>query len=124
MGEVGVMRRRGLVLALALAGAACSSSPKPAPPPKVSSPRPAPIAPKPAPVAQTPIPQGPPPDQCGAYELTNLVGKLKTEIPVPVDPGRRRVYCSTCMVTMDYDPTRLNIVFDVQTGLITQVKCG
>ena len=116
-----MIRRTGVVLVLALAGA-CSSPPKSAPPPKVSAPPPAPVPP----VAQTPIPKAPaaPPDQCGAYELADLVGKLKTEIPVPIDPGRRRVYCSTCMVTQDYDPTRLDIVFDVQTGLITQVKCG
>ena len=85
----------------------------------------APQPPAPAP-AQTPAP---PPaqasgDQCGAAEMADLVGKPRTDIPVPVDPSRRRVYCTTCTVTQDYDPTRLNIVIDSQTGLIKEVKCG
>ncbi len=63
-------------------------------------------------------------DQCGAADLADLVGKPRSEIPVPVDPSHRRVYCTTCIVTQDYDPTRLDIVFDSKTGLITQVKCG
>ncbi len=64
------------------------------------------------------------PDQCGAGDLADLVGKPRTDIPVPVDPSHRRVYCTTCMVTQDYDPTRLNIVFDAQTGIVKTVKCG
>ena len=62
--------------------------------------------------------------QCGAHELAYLVGKSKSQIPVPVDPSRRRVACTTCPVTMDYNPTRLNIFFDAETGIIKEVKCG
>jgi hypothetical protein len=78
----------------------------------------------PSPPGQTPIPAAANADQCGAADLAGLVGKPRSEIPVPIDPTRRRVYCTTCMVTQDYDPARLNIVFDAQTGLIKQVKCG
>ena len=76
--------------------------------------------------AQSPMPAPAPVsgDQCGAAEMAALIGKPRTEIPVPVDPNRRRVYCTTCLVTQDYDPTRLNIVFDANTGLVTAVKCG
>ena len=63
-------------------------------------------------------------DQCGAHELAYLVGKPKSQIPVPVDPSRRRVACTTCPVTMDYSPMRLNIFFDAETGVIKEVKCG
>lgn len=63
-------------------------------------------------------------DLCGAADLADLVGKPRTDIPVPIDPMRRRVYCTTCMVTQDYDPARLDIVYDAQTGIIKQVKCG
>jgi hypothetical protein len=61
---------------------------------------------------------------CEAASLAYLVGKPRTEIPVPVDPNTRRVSCTTCPVTQDYLPGRTDILFDAQTGLITAVKCG
>ena len=63
-------------------------------------------------------------DTCGAGGLTYLVGKPRTEAPAPVDPSKRRVYCSTCAVPMDYRKDRLNVVFNKATDLITAVKCG
>jgi len=56
--------------------------------------------------------------------LQNLVGRPTTDIPVPVNPERRRVYCTTCPVTRDYNPGRLNIVYDQQTRIVREVKCG
>jgi len=53
-----------------------------------------------------------------------LVGKPKTEIPVPVDVVNRRVACTTCPVTDDFSPYRLNIFFNEQTQIIEQVRCG
>jgi hypothetical protein len=76
------------------------------------------------PVPVAPPPPPPPPDYCGARELQHLVSKHRTEIPVPVDPSRRRVTCTTCPVTMDYSPVRLNIFYDQATGIIKEVKCG
>jgi hypothetical protein len=61
---------------------------------------------------------------CEAASLAWLVGKPKSAIPVPVYPSLRRVYCSTCLVTQDYLPGRTDIVFDSETGIVTQVKCG
>jgi hypothetical protein len=61
---------------------------------------------------------------CEATNLAWLVGKPRSAIPVPVYPSQRRVYCSTCMVTQDYIPGRTDIVYDTDTGIITQVKCG
>ncbi len=63
-------------------------------------------------------------DTCGAAALQYLVRKNKAEAPAPVDPSKRRVYCSTCAVTTDYRPNRLDIEFDKDTGDITAVKCG
>ncbi|WP_298747463.1 I78 family peptidase inhibitor [uncultured Brevundimonas sp.] len=63
-------------------------------------------------------------DMCGAGELQWLVGKPKTDIPVPVDVVNRRVTCTTCPVTEDYSPHRLNIFFNEQTEIIEQVRCG
>lgn len=70
--------------------------------------------PAPAPVA----------DQCGAAEAQRYVGRPRTEIPVPVLPNLQRVACTTCPVTMDFSPRRLNFLFDADTGVIKEVKCG
>ena len=66
----------------------------------------------------------PPKDACGAEALAHLVGKNKSEIPVPVNPSQRRVACNTCPVTEELRPWRLNIFYDAKTGVITEVRCG
>ena len=101
-----------LITALALSGCA---SPRPEP-----FARPSTAARLAAPV----LPAIPAVDTCGISELAWLIGKPKTEIPVPVDPGRRRVYCATCMVTEDLVPDRQNIVFDPDTGVVVRLSCG
>ena len=63
-------------------------------------------------------------DQCRAQSLQYLVGRSRTEIPIPLDPSSRRVVCSTCVMTQDYNAARQTIIFDVQSGRITSVKCG
>jgi len=96
---------------LALLMTACASdAPQPAPPP------PAPYRPAP--------PPPPPADQCGAAEAQKYVGRSRTEIPIPVLPALQRVACTTCPVTMDYNPRRLNFFYDAQTGIVKEVKCG
>jgi hypothetical protein len=116
MGKEGV--KRAVLLGGVLILAACATEP-PAPPPP----------PPPPPVVQAPVTPPPPPpkpvtDSCGAVDLQYLVGRPRTEIPIPVDPTRRRVVCSTCPVTQDYSPARQTILFDTQSGLVTAVKCG
>ena len=117
MGKSGLKTVQGgfgaMVLALTMLGAPAAQSLEKVPATPDAS---AVQSPLPPPVAGA--------DQCGAADLAYLVGKPRSEIPVPIDPTRRRVYCTTCMVTQDYDPSRLDIVFDAQTGLIKQVKCG
>jgi hypothetical protein len=88
-------------------------------------PEPAPAPPPPPPRVEAPPPPPPEPvDACGAKPLQYLVGKPKSEIPVPVDPTNRRVTCTSCPVTQDYRPDRLNIFFDAESGIIKEVKCG
>ncbi len=102
-----------LVLALGLILAGCSSAPAPRP------------LPPPAPVVRPPTAPPPPPaDLCRADDHQNLVGKPRTEIPVPVNPARQRVACTTCPMTMDFNPARLNFLFDAATGLVREVRCG
>jgi hypothetical protein len=107
--------KHAIVLGALLALAACSTAPEPAaPPPPAPSAPPPPAAPAPRPVA----------DACHAGEHQSLIGRPRTEIPVPVKPELQRVACTTCPVTMDFNPNRLNFFFDAQTGLIKDVRCG
>ena len=72
----------------------------------------------------TRMPTGQTQDFCKASEMQYLVGRSKTEIPVPVDVVNRRVTCTTCPVTQDFSAYRLNIFYNEQTGVIEQVRCG
>ncbi|HWW12510.1 MAG TPA: hypothetical protein VN018_08330 [Brevundimonas sp.] len=69
-------------------------------------------------------PQTPGADLCRAGDLQYLVGKPKADIPVPVDVVNRRVTCTTCPVTEDFSPYRLNIFFNERTQIVEQVRCG
>ncbi|HEY8617819.1 peptidase inhibitor I78 [Phenylobacterium sp.] len=95
-----------------LALAACAAPPAEAPPPPVRT-------------VTTPPPVATPArDRCGAAELQKLVGRPRSEIPVPVHPERQRVACTTCPVTEDLRADRLNFFFDAHTGLIREIRCG
>ena len=63
-------------------------------------------------------------DLCKAQDLQYLVGRHRNEIPVPVEIVNRRVTCTTCPVTMDFSPYRLNIFYNADTQLVEQVRCG
>ncbi|WP_396593635.1 I78 family peptidase inhibitor [Brevundimonas sp. R86498] len=63
-------------------------------------------------------------DLCKARELQYLVGRPRSEIPVPVEVVNRRVVCTTCPVTMDFSPYRLNIFYNAETQIVEQVRCG
>lgn len=106
------MRRLALAGALALlAGCAAPS----APPPVAPTQAPAPVAPKPRVEA---------PDTCGLKTVKGLVGQSRSAIPVPVNPQLRRVTCTRCVQAQDYNPRRLNIYYDADTGVIERVACG
>lgn len=109
MEQGGVRSLIGLTAVLLVA--ACTS---PEPPPVVTSPPPLPA------YDARPVPR----DQCGAEALQHLVGQPRTEIPVPVDVTSRRVTCTTCPLTEDYSPSRLNILYDRDSGLVERVYCG
>jgi hypothetical protein len=118
MGEAGVIREIGFVAILGALVAGCTAAPHADPaavPAQI-------VDATPVPAPALPLPAAAP--QCEAASLQYLIGKPRTEIPVPLEPARRRVYCSSCIVTQDYVPGRTDIVFDSQTGIITGVKCG
>jgi hypothetical protein len=118
--------RVGVLMALALTACAAPSSQTPPPAPAASTAPPqTPPPPAPPPDVSTPLTPPPPPkDACGASDLQYLVGKPRTDIPVPVNPSKRRVVCSSCVMTQDFVPFRQTIIYDANTGLVTAVRCG
>jgi U5 snRNP spliceosome subunit len=106
------MKKILMFSAAAVLLSACASETPPSPPPPAAS--------DPAPPSAPP----PEPDQCGAAEAQKFVGRSRSEIPVPVQPNLQRVACTTCAITMDFNPRRLNFFFDAQTGIVKEVKCG
>ncbi|WP_296169093.1 I78 family peptidase inhibitor [uncultured Brevundimonas sp.] len=74
--------------------------------------------------AATPMPPADGPTQCKADQYQRFVGRNRSELPAKPANETWRVTCTTCPVTMDYNPTRLNILYDEATGVIRQVKCG
>jgi hypothetical protein len=71
-----------------------------------------------------PMPPEDGPTRCKADQYQRYVGRNRSELPArPVDEVWR-VTCTTCPVTMDYSPLRLNILFDEASGVIREVKCG
>lgn len=110
----------------------CASTPEQAPPPPARTPVAPPSAVYNHPSQQPEQPRAAPApeykplanDTCGASALQRLVGKPRTEIPVPLNPSSRRVVCSSCVVTQEFRADRQTIVFDTDTGIIKSVKCG
>ena len=73
-------------------------------------------------------PTPPPPlagaDQCKASQYQRYLGRNRAELPPRPADEIWRVTCTTCSVTMDYVPNRLNLRYDRTTGVIEEVKCG
>ena len=127
------MGKGGLIaVAGALAVAACASPPPNATTPTRTAASPnypttpaAPVSPTERPYLSEPgVRNASGPAMCKADEFQWLIGKPRTEIPVPVDVVNRRVACTTCPITEDYSPYRLNIFYNQRTGLVEQVRCG
>ncbi len=113
------MGKGGLIAAPLLASlflAACSSTPE------VTAPAVVEQAEQNPPVGSR-LPDGEQ-DLCKARDLQYLVGRHRNEIPVPVEVVNRRVVCTTCPVTMDFSPYRLNIFYNAETEIVEQVRCG
>ena len=47
-----------------------------------------------------------------------------SDLPPKPEGAVWRQACTTCMLTMDFSPARMNIIFDRGTEEIKTVKCG
>ncbi len=63
-------------------------------------------------------------DQCQASRYQKFVGRPLAEMPAAPPGALWRTHCSTCAVTQDLAPNRLNISFDEKTGAIDAIACG
>jgi hypothetical protein len=72
----------------------------------------------------TPTPPDDGPTQCRADQYQRYVGRNRSELPPKPADEVWRVTCTTCPMTMDYNPQRLNILFEESSGVIREVKCG
>lgn len=71
---------------------------------------------------RTPEP-GAGPQRCDAAAARSLIGSHVGAVDFA--PGANvRIVCTTCPVTYDLRPDRLNIRFDQATGIIKSVDCG
>ena len=62
--------------------------------------------------------------ECGADEMGALVGTPLAAVTLPADPNRPiRTLGPNDIMTMDFNPTRLNIFTD-ENGIITRLSCG
>jgi hypothetical protein len=124
------MKRTVVLVGLALLGACAPAAPAPpgrSLPPQAIQPAPArydtpdalcdaqALVPA-APPATAPTPAAPRPTPI-SWARTARDPRARWILPAA---GR----CSTCAVTMDFNPRRLNIIYDQNSGAITQVKCG
>ncbi len=71
------------------------------------------------------MPEPPPPEArlCRAAELQWLVGTPVRRFDPAAVAGPVRVLAPESVMTMDHNPTRLNIYHDAR-GRVTQVTCG
>ena len=77
-----------------------------------------------APIGDAPDPIPPGENLCRASDYQYLIGRSRSEIPAEPAGATWRVTCTSCPVTMDYNPRRLNIFYDEGSGIVREVRCG
>jgi hypothetical protein len=65
----------------------------------------------------------PPPDSCRMAEFQSLIGKPESEIDRSALPTPSRVVCHDCVITMDFNAQRLNVILGAD-GRVESLRCG
>jgi hypothetical protein len=94
-----------------LALAACQSPPPSTPPEPIAA-------------DETPALPAAEQDTCQAASHSSLLGSSYKQAPAAPAGKVYRVVCTTCPMTMDFNPQRLNIIYDEKSGLIRRLTCG
>ncbi|KQS56384.1 hypothetical protein ASG17_10360 [Brevundimonas sp. Leaf363] len=76
-----------------------------------------------APTPSPATPGTPGAQRCNAEASQSLVGSHVGAVDFAAG-ANVRIACTTCAVTMDYNPDRLNVFFVEETGIIERVTCG
>ncbi len=61
---------------------------------------------------------------CRADQYLDFIGRHRSELPPRPAGEVWRVTCTTCPVTMDYNPRRMNVLYQASSGVIREIKCG
>jgi hypothetical protein len=112
------MKNASLMFLAGLALMACTPSDKPVE--TASAPATTPSDPAPPPA---PTPTDPAADTCNMAQYSALIGKPATDPGVPAAGATVRLIRPGTQVTMDFQPTRLNIDINAE-GVITAIRCG
>ncbi len=60
---------------------------------------------------------------CGPERVDPFVGKHKDSLPAEITKGNTRVIAPNTAVTMDFAPSRLNIMVS-EDGIVLSARCG
>ena len=63
-------------------------------------------------------------EACRASHYRYLVGRPRSQIPSRPAGETWRVTCTSCPMTMDYSEARLNILYDEESQIVQEVRCG
>lgn len=77
-----------------------------------------------APESPSGPPRNPDADICHASQYQQYVGRKMIDLPPKPEGAVWRQACTSCAVTMDFNPARMNIFFDKDSEVIKEIKCG
>ena len=63
-------------------------------------------------------------DTCRAATYADLLGEDYRSVPAAPEGRVFRVVCTTCPMTMDFNPDRVNFMYEQATGRVVQLTCG
>ena len=63
-------------------------------------------------------------DTCRAATYADLLGEDYRSVPAAPEGRVFRVVCTTCPMTMEFNPNRVNFMYEQATGRVVQLTCG
>ena len=63
-------------------------------------------------------------DYCHMADAKPLIGRPVSEVPRPRHGYAHRFVCASCLVSTEFSPRRLNVIYDPGTLKVTALQCG